>query len=82
MTLHMHLKLIISCALNCSIGVSSRGELAASSSMSSLHNSCLDITRMVSEREKRAANSNSLISSPVTLVSLETDGFVLPVVGK
>lgn len=71
--------------LNCSIGVSSRGKLAALSSMNSLHNSCLDITRMVSESEKRAAHSNSLISPPVTPVSLETDGFVplvLPVVTK
>lgn len=67
------------------IGVSSRGKMAALSSMISLHNSCLDITRMVSESEKRADHSNSLIFTPVTPMSLETDGFVplvLPVVTK
>lgn len=82
---HLIGTVFIQSELNCSIGVSSRGNLAALSSMNSLHNSCLDISRMVSESEKRAANSNSLISPPVTPVSLETDGFVplvLPVVTK
>lgn len=63
----------------------SGGELAVLSSMSSLHKSCLEITRMMSESEKRAAHSNSLISAPVTPASLETDGFipsVLPVVTR
>ncbi len=70
------------CPFNSSVGIWSAGKLAALSSMNSLHKSSLEITRMMSESEKRAVLSLHL---SLPLHSLDTDGFipsVLPVVTR